>query len=250
MKSKKYALITGASKGIGRSIAITLANEGVNIFINYLTDQKGALSTQKEILKTGVKAFTFKGDVSNQRDMKQMFQHISDVTKHLDILVNNAGTDNDLSIEDYPISEMKRVIDINLIGPMITTKLALPFLKNAPAGQIINIGSRMGYAKIIEGVGAYAPSKAGLIRFTKCCALEFCNFNIRTNIVCPGFTDTEITRKFYPDKKFWDNAAANNPSGRVGTPQDVANTVAFLASPKASYINGEIIGVNGGSNLV
>lgn len=249
-KRQKYALVTGASKGIGQAIATSLSKQGYNIFINYLSDLKGAKETQAQVAKNGRRGFIIQGDVSKTTQMKKMFQKINQITNELDLVVNNAGTDNDISIEDYPIYKMKKVINVNLIGPMIVTKMALPYLKKAKNSQIINIASRMGNGKLIEGVGPYAPSKAGLIRFTKCCALEFRKYKIRANAVCPGFTDTKINRGLYPEESFWEEKAAQNPSGRYGRPEDIGNVVSFLASDKASYINGEEIGVNGGSNLV
>ena len=108
----------------------------------------------------------------------------------------------------------------------------------------------MGQEKSIETIGAYGPAKAGVIKFTKCCALEFSKYKIRANAVLPGLTDTDLNRSLYPEDDFWELMAKKNPSGRVGQPQDIANVVSFLASDKGNYINGETIGVNGGSNLV
>ena len=108
----------------------------------------------------------------------------------------------------------------------------------------------MGKEKTIRGIGAYGPAEAGVIKFTQCCALEFSEYKIRVNCVAPGLTDTEMSRSITTDQKVWDALAKTNPSGRVGQPQDIANVVSFLVSEKANYINGETIGVNGGSNLV
>lgn len=246
----KYALVTGASNGIGKATAIELAQQGYTVFINYYSDRAGALDTRRKVKAAGSKGYLVQGDVSKERQMIKMFGQIAKVSKRLDVVVNNAGIDNDILIEDYPLREMKRVINVNLVGPIIVTKLALPFLKKSKNPQIINIASRMGNEKIIEGVGPYASSKAGLIRFTKCCALEFRKYRIRANSVCPGFTDTKINRDIYPDEKFWDKMAETNPCGRVGQPKDIANVVGLLVSDKASYINGQEIGVTGGSSLV
>ncbi|MBN2101095.1 SDR family oxidoreductase [Candidatus Dojkabacteria bacterium] len=247
---KKYALVTGASKGIGQAISVALSACGYDVFINYNTDKNGAKETKTLVEANGQRGYIHKGDVSNLSDMKILFEAIARRTDRLDLLVNNAGTDNDILIEDYPFDKMKRVLDVNLWGPMIVTKLALPLLKKSESGQIVNISSRMGNGKLIEGVGPYAPSKAGLIRFTKCCALEFRKYGIRANAVCPGLTDTDLNRSLFPDQNFWDEMAEKNPRGRVGYPEDVANVVSFLASDKGGYVNGEAIGVNGGSNLV
>jgi len=219
------------------------------VFVHYHRDYKAAEQTANEIKKLGKKCSLLQGDVSSQFDVEEMFHQIAKVTDRLDLLVNNAGTDYDFKLEEYELAKMKRVLDVNLWGTILVSKLAIPFLKKSGSGVIINIASRMGIGKVIEGVGAYAPSKAGVIRFTKCCALELAKSKIRANAVCPGLTETELTRTFFPDDGFWKQAAQENLAGRVGKPEDVAHLVAFLASDKASYINGETIGVNGGSNL-
>ena len=246
----KYALVTGSSRGIGKAIAIQLAKDGFDVFVNYLKDHKSAESVLAEIEEIGQKGYLIKGDVSSEKDMTEAYKKILSVTKTLDLLVNNAGTDIGKMIEDYTISEMRHVVDVNLIGVFICTKIFSSLLKNSDRAQIINISSRMGKEKIIETIGAYGPAKAGVNQFTKCCALEFSKYKIRVNAVLPGLTDTELNRKFIPDNKTWEEMAKKNPTGRVGYPQDIANVVSFLASEKGSYINGETIGVNGGSNLV
>jgi 3-oxoacyl-[acyl-carrier protein] reductase len=246
----KFALITGGSRGIGKAIAIELAKDNYNVLINYRSDSISAKKIKKEIEQIGVKAYLLKGDVSNELQMRKVFKKVGNITQHIDLLVNNAGIDDGRNLEELEFKAIKNIINVNLIGSILVTKLALPFLKNASDAQILNISSRMGKEKVIEGVSAYAPSKAGLIKFTQCCALEFAKYNIRSNAICPGFTDTDLNRKIVTDKSFWKNQALNNPSRRVGLPEDVANVVTFLASPRASYINGEALGVNGGSVLV
>ena len=246
----KYVLVTGGSRGIGKAISVQLAEDGYSVFVNYQKNETAAREVVDQITKMGKKAYSFKGDVSSEQDMQRMFGEIGNITNTLDLLVNNAGVDIGKHIEDYSIDEMKQVVNIDLIGVFICTKVFLPLLKKSPQPQIINISSRMGQEKTIETIGAYGPAKAGVIKFTKCCAIEFAKYKIRANAVLPGFTDTDLNRKLCPDENFWKDMAKKNPSGRVGHPQDVANVVSFLASDKGSYINGETIGVNGGSNLV
>jgi NAD(P)-dependent dehydrogenase (short-subunit alcohol dehydrogenase family) len=246
----KYAMVTGGSRGIGKAISIQLAKDGFDVFINYQKNQKAADEVIADIKKEGRQGYAFIGDVSSESDMKKVFVEVSKTSNKLDILVNNAGTDLGKMIEDFTIEEMKMIVDINLIGVFICTKIFLPLLKKSSSAQIINISSRMGKEKIIETIGAYGPAKAGVIKFTQCCALEFMKYKIRANAVLPGLTDTDLNRSLYPENDFWEAMAKKNPSGRVGQPQDVANVVSFLASENGSYINGETIGVNGGSNLV
>ncbi len=144
---------------------------------------------------------------------------------------------------------MRRIVETNLIGVFIVTKTLLPLLKKSDYPSIINIASRMGQEKTSINTGAYGPAKAGVIKFTKCCALEFARYGIRVNAVLPGLTETDMVKSIYPEGKFWEEAALKNPRRRVGKPEDIANIVSFLASDEADYINGETIGVNGGSNL-
>ncbi|HLD03268.1 MAG TPA: SDR family NAD(P)-dependent oxidoreductase [Candidatus Dojkabacteria bacterium] len=245
----KYVLVTGSSKGIGKAIALELARDDYYVFVHYHKDYKAAEQTANEIRKLGKKCSVVQGDISSQFDMEELFRQVGRITDSLDLLVNNAGTDYDCKLEEYELAKMKRVLDVNLWGTMLVTKLANPFLKKSGAGLIINIASRMGVGKMIEGVGAYAPSKAGIIRFTKCCALELAQAKIRANAVCPRLTETEITRLMFPDDSFWKQSAQQSLLGRVGKPEDVAHLVAFLASDKAGYINGEEILVDGGSVL-
>jgi 3-oxoacyl-[acyl-carrier protein] reductase len=242
-------LVTGSSRGIGKAIALQLANDGFDIFVHCRVTVEKANEVVAQIEKVGRRAYLLQGDVTKEEDVKNIFSNISQVTDGLDILVNNAGFDHGYMIEDYTLDQMRYVMDTILLSRMATTKYALPLLKRSNRPQIINIASRMGKEKTIETVGAYAPAMAGIIKFTQCCALEFRKYKIRANCVVPGFTDTELNRGIYKDRIFWDEMARNNPSGRIGLPQDVANVVSFLASEKANYINAATIDVNGGSNL-
>lgn len=258
IENEKFALVTGASRGIGEAIALTLANDGYSVIIHYNHNKDKADAVVDEIKKKGVDAFVVQADLAKPEQIEKMFKEIGKKTEIIDLLVNNAGMDYAKMIEDYKIEEMKEVIDANLTGTMILTKLALPFLKKSKKASIVNISSRMGGPKTIPTIGAYGPAKAGIIKFTQCCALEFAPYNIRANCVAPGLTYTDMNIDFFlmragRDKakadKMWAEMATKNPSHRVGQPQDIANTVSFLASEKSEYINGETIGVNGGSML-
>jgi 3-oxoacyl-[acyl-carrier protein] reductase len=249
METNKIALVTGASRGIGRAIAIQLASDGFNVIINFKSNSKASKEVAGLIRNLDRQAWVIKGDVGKESDVKSMFEKIKKFTNHIDIVVNNAGFDYGYLIEDFKLSEMKEVIETNLIGKISVTKYALSFLKKSSKAQIINIASRLGTTQTIETVGAYAPASAGIIKFTECCALEFSKYKIRANCVAPGFTDTDMNRNIYSDPEFWRQMNQNNPSGRIGQPEDIANVVSFLASDKADYINAEVIQVNGGSNV-
>lgn len=245
---KKIALITGSSRGIGRATAKKLAKNGFDIIIHYRKNEDEANKAVEEIKKLGRDSFAVKADLTKDDEVKLMFNEISKKVDHLDLVVNNAGFDHARLIEDYSMEEMRYVVDLILIAKFSVTKLALPLLKKSNKACIINIASRMGKEKTIKTIGAYGPAEAGVIKFTQCCALEFGEHKIRVNCVAPGLTKTDLTKAILSEDDF--KAAANaNPSHRVGKPEDIANAVAFLTSDDADYINGETIGVNGGSNL-
>jgi 3-oxoacyl-[acyl-carrier protein] reductase len=254
---QRIALVTGASRGIGRATALQLAKDGYDIVVHYRESQQKVEELQSEIKKIGREAWTIQADLTKDLEVKEMFGKLGGMVERLDLLVNNAGFDYGKLFEDYTLEEMRYILDLVLWAKMTVTKFALPLLKKSAQAAIINVASRMGREKTIKTVSAYAPAEAGVIKFTQCCALEFADYKIRVNCVAPGLTDTDLTRDTFLQQvgsaeaaeQVWRTMAKSNPSGRVGTPQDVANVISFLASEKASYINGEMIGVNGGSNL-
>lgn len=248
-ENHKIALVTGSARGIGRAIAETLSADGYEVIVHCLNSTKLAEEVVGKINEKGGKAYLVTGDISTESGVKSIFEQITKITNKLDLLVNNAAIDYGLLIENYDFEKMRKVIDVTLLGTMVMTLFALPFLKKGAKPSIVNISSRMGKEKTIKTIGAYGPAKAGVNKFTQCCALEFAPYKIRVNCVAPGLTDTILSRTISPDQGFWDKQAELNPRGRVGQPQDIANTVSFLASDKADYINGETVGVNGGSTL-
>ena len=245
---KKIALVTGSSRGIGKAIALTLAKDGFDVIVNYKKDKKSADKVVDDIKKLGKNSFAIQADLSKDVQVEKMFTEINNKINHLDLLVNSAGFDYAKMIEDYTMEEMRYIVDLVLIAKFSVTKFALPLLKKSNKAGIINIASRMGKEKTIKTIGAYGPAEAGVIKFTQCCALEFSEYKIRVNCVAPGLTRTDLTEGLFDDDTF-DAIAKTNPSHRVGQPQDIANAISFLASEKSEYINGETIGVNGGSNL-
>lgn len=244
----KVSLVTGSSRGIGKAIAIKLASKGYDVIIHYNKDIESANSVVSEVEKLGQTAWVFGADVSKDEEIENLFDNISKEVGRLDLLVNNVGFDYAKMIEEYTLEEMRYVIDVVLFSKISATKFALSLLKKSSTPVIINIASRMGKEKTIPTIGAYGPAEAGVIKWTQCCALEFAKYGIRVNCVAPGLTITDMTKEILTKDDF-KSAANANPRSRVGEPKDVANAVAFLASEDSDYINGETLGVNGGSNL-
>lgn len=241
METKKVVLVTGASRGIGKAIAIELAKNSINVAINYNKDEKEALAVVEEIKKLGVECISIKADVSNFEECAAMIEAIRKKFGALDILVNNAGALSDKTLKNMTKEQWDIVIKTNLYGTFNVTKNALSLIKDN--GRIINISSIVGLSGNF-GQSNYAASKAGIIGFTKSLAKELGKRKITVNAVAPGFIDTHMTRNIpFIRRKI---ILAMIPLGRPGLPQDVANLVTFLASDKSSYITGEVICVDGG----
>ncbi len=242
MLKDKVAIVTGAAQGIGKSIAITLAKEGAHIAVCDMQDQ-AAKETCEELRSLGVKAEAFHMDVSNAQEVDVIVNKIIDTFSTIDILVNNAGITRDSLVMRMDEADWDLVIKINLKGTFNCCKSVIRPLMKKRSGCIINIASIIG---LIGNAGQtnYAASKAGVIALTKSIAKEVASRNIRVNAVAPGFIKTAMTDKLSDDVK---QAMLNViPMGRFGEPQDVADTVLFLASHLSSYITGHVITVSGG----
>ena len=240
---EKTALVTGASRGIGRAIALALASKGFAVALNYAGSHDAAEAVKKEIEDAGGKAFTVQGDVSKSEDVDRIFKTVKDEFGGLDVLVNNAGINRDALLIRMKESNWDDVIATDLKSDFLTTKAAAAMMMRKRKGSIINISSVVGIMGNI-GQANYAAAKAGVIGLTKACAKEMAARNIRVNAVAPGFIETAMTDGI--PEKIREGMIASIPMGRMGQPEDIARAVCFLASDDASYITGQVLCVDGG----
>ena len=240
--SGKNALVTGAGRGIGREIALKLAQAGANIAVCDV-DLATAQSSASEIEKLGRKSLALKADVSKASDISEMVTAFLRTFTSIDILINNAGITRDGLIMRMKEEDWDLVLDINLKSAFLCCKEASRHMMKARSGKIVNIASVVG---IMGNAGQvnYSASKAGLIGLTKTLAREFASRNIQVNAVAPGFIQTAMTDKLSAAEK--EKLSAGIPSQKLGLPIDVANAVLFLASPLADYITGQVLAVDGG----
>ena len=239
----KTALVTGASRGIGRAIALRLAAEGASVAINYAGNTAKAAETKAAIEAAGGKAALFQADVSDSAQVERMVAAVTEMFGTIDILVNNAGITRDGLLMRMKEEDFDAVLDTNLKGIFHVTKAVSKLMMKKRAGRIVNMASVVG---IMGNAGQtnYAAAKAGVIGFTKSAAREFAARGITVNAVAPGFIATDMTAAM-PEKAKEATLAAI-PLRRMGEPEDVANAVAFLVSDQASYITGQVVKVDGG----
>lgn len=246
MLENKVALVTGASRGIGREIALTLASQGAFVVVNYNGSEARAREVVEAIEKMGQKAEAYQCSVSDFEACQEMIQHIVKEYGHLDILVNNAGITRDNLIMKMKEEDFDAVIDTNLKGTFNTIRHSARQMLKQRSGKIINISSVSGVLGN-PGQANYAASKAGVIGLTKTMARELASRGITVNAIAPGFIETEMTEVLGEDVK--KAACAQIPLGKFGKTKDIAETAAFLASDKADYITGQVISVDGGMNM-
>ncbi len=243
MLTGKVALVTGASRGIGRQIALTLASYGADVIVNYNGSKEKAEAVADEIRAMGRKAETYQCSVADFEACGEMVTKALEAFGHIDILVNNAGITKDNLVMKMTEEDFDAVVATNLKGTFNMIKqLYRPFLKQR-SGRIINMSSVSG---ILGNAGQanYAASKAGVIGLTKSMARELASRNITVNAVAPGFIDTDMTQAMTDSAK--EQTLSQIPLQRAGQPEDIAEAVAFLASDKASYITGQVLSVDGG----
>jgi 3-oxoacyl-[acyl-carrier protein] reductase len=244
--SDKVALVTGASTGIGRAIAIALAEEGAHVAINYRHDEAGARQTADAVEALGRRAMVVKADVTHAGEVEGMIELVTGAWQGLDVLVNNAGVVNRGPLLDITEAMWDSVVDVNLKGVFLCTQSAARWMKPRRTGAIVNISSMRG----VEGGSSsahYAAAKAGVIALTKTVARELAP-DIRVNAVAPGYVETRIQSMLTDAQR--DTINAGTPLGRFGQPSEIARVVAFLASEDASYMTGQTLVVDGGRVMV
>jgi 3-oxoacyl-[acyl-carrier protein] reductase len=241
----KVALVTGASRGIGRAVALRLAEKGADLVVT-ATSLERAQKTADEIVAMGRKSLAVKVDVSETPDVEALYAKVNEVFGRLDILVNNAGITRDGLLMRMKDADWDAVLDTNLKGAFACTREAVKLMGKAKGGSIVNISSvvgEMGNA----GQANYCASKAGLIGFTKAVAREYAKRNITVNAVTPGFIETDMTDALSASVK--EEMLKQIPAGRFGKPEDIANAVLFLVSGMGAYITGHVLSVNGGMHM-
>lgn len=243
MESKKVALITGGSRGIGKAIAIKFAKEGYNLVINYVSDKTDIKKLEDEFEQYGSEVLLVKTDVSNFDDCENMVKQAIEKFGQIDVLVNNAGITKDNLLLRMSVEDFEKVIDINLKGTFNVTKNVVPYMMKKRNGKIVNLASVVGISGN-AGQCNYAASKSGIIGFTKSIAKELASRNILANCVAPGFIDTDMTSVLNDNVK--ESINAQIPLKRMGSSEEVANTVYFLAGEENTYITGQVINVDGG----
>jgi 3-oxoacyl-[acyl-carrier protein] reductase len=239
----QVAIVTGGAQGIGRAIGETLARDGATVIVADL-DMEAAMATTRAINDTGARAVAAQVDVSDEASVKNLYARVLGVAKRVDILVNNAGICRMIPILDIEVAEWDRIMAVNLRGTFLMSREAFRHMKERGSGKVVSIASAAAKLGGLAAGAHYSASKAGVICFTKSLALQAAPFKINVNAVCPGPTATEMTEAWGDDvnKAF----ATKIPWQEYGRPEDIAAAVCFLCSPRARYITGEILDVNGG----
>jgi 3-oxoacyl-[acyl-carrier protein] reductase len=239
----KRVIVTGATKGIGKAIAMSFASEGAWVAASYSSDDKSAADTESEIGNITDKFVLLKADVTSTKDVEKMIKSVLEQWDYVDILVNNAGIIRDKLLIFLNEDDWDRVIDVNLKGTYICSKLIIRNMISRKFGRIINMTS----PSALQGRAGqtnYSASKGGIISFTKSLSKEIARIGITVNAVCPGFIVTPMTESLNEDIKC--DLSGRIPMGRLGQPEDVVGAVLFLASEKAGYITGQVLAVDGG----
>ncbi|MCX2680782.1 3-oxoacyl-[acyl-carrier-protein] reductase [Galbibacter sp. EGI 63066] len=239
----KTAIITGASRGIGKGIALVFAEQGANVAFTYSSSEGPAKELEKELIGKGVKAKAYKSDAASFSEAQELVGEVAKEFGAIDILINNAGITKDNLLMRISEEDFDKVIEVNLKSVFNMTKAVQRTMLKQRKGSIINMSSVVGI-KGNAGQTNYAASKAGIIGFSKSVALELGSRNIRSNVIAPGFIETEMTAKL--DEKTVQGWRDAIPLKRGGTPEDVANTCVFLASDLSAYVTGQVLNVDGG----
>jgi len=239
----KTAIITGATRGIGKGIAEIFAKQGANIAFTYSSSVDAAVALEKELNELGVNAKAYQSNAANYEDAQELVKDVLETFGNIDILINNAGITKDNLLMRMSEDDFDKVIEVNLKSVFNMTKAVQRTMLKQRKGSIINMSSVVG-VKGNAGQANYAASKAGIIGFSKSIALELGSRNIRSNVIAPGFIETEMTGKL--DEKVVDEWRKAIPLKRGGAPEDIANACVFLASDLSEYVTGQVLNVDGG----
>ncbi len=241
----KKAIVTGGSRGIGKAIALMYAKEGADILVNYHSNDAAAKETVAQIEKLGRKAVAVAADVANYKSAQNMVEECVKQLGGVDIVVNNAGVSKPSMLLKMKEEDWDAIIDIHLKAAFNTTQAAGRHMKEQKSGKIINVISTAGIFGTIGQIN-YASAKAGIIGFTKSASRELGRYGINVNVICPGITKTEMTGKLQTDEKLKKIYEGRIQLGRFAEPEEIAPAFVFLASDDASYITGQVLGVDGG----
>ena len=246
IRDGRVAVVTGGGRGIGRAVALRLANEGANVAISYRSNDATAEEVAEELRAAGAQCEIFKGDVASPEDVDALFKGVGEALGQVEILVNNAGLTRDNLMMRMKEMEFDEVLRTNLKGTYLCTRAALRPMIRARWGRIVNVSSVVGLVGN-AGQANYAASKAGIIGFTKSVAREVAQRGITANVVAPGYVETELTRSLPENVK--DQIKGQVPAGRFAEAEEVAEVVAFLAGEGAGYLTGQTVAVDGGMTM-
>ncbi|MBK9260249.1 MAG: 3-oxoacyl-ACP reductase FabG [Polyangiaceae bacterium] len=242
IQSKRVALVTGGARGIGRAISLELAKNGFCVVVNYERSEQAAVDLLDEIVRSGGQAHMFRADVADWNAVSRMFQSITEDFGRLDVLVNNAGVLHESLFALTKLEDFWTILNTNLGGVVNCSKIAIPLLMRERKGRIINIAS-IAAMHCSVGLSAYATSKAAIIALSKVLARELAPSGVTVNVVAPGLVDTEMARNRR------NGTVRSQPIPRMGTPEEIAAVVTFLATEAPAYLTGEVIKVDGGAAI-
>ena len=243
----KIALVTGASRGIGRGVALALATAGADVAINYVSNEAKAQAVVEEITALGRRAMAVRADVTDEAQVKAMFSQVTAHFGRLDILVANAGTTQPKDIFQMELADWQRIVDVNLTSAYLCAKCAMEIMREQKSGRIIFMASQAGERGALYGHAHYAAAKSGVLALSKTVARTAAPLGITVNSIAPGVIFTEMTGLAHNDEEIADLTASIPPG--LGTPEDIGAGVVYLASDEARYVTGITLDINGGSYI-